>query len=79
MVAAIAALTRVFTRLPIPSIAKSTLGGAVFGVIGVALPLTLFTGSDELKSVLRDAGTLGLGLLVAISFAKILAFVVVWV
>ncbi|HWS44413.1 MAG TPA: chloride channel protein [Acidimicrobiia bacterium] len=71
-----AGLTRLFTRLPVPSIAKPTLGGLVFGVIGVALPLTLFTGSDQLKSVLRDAPTLGLGLLVAIVFAKVLAFAV---
>jgi H+/Cl- antiporter ClcA len=74
MVASIAALTRLFTRLPIPSIAKPTLGGIAFGLIGVALPLTLFTGSDQLKSVLQDAGTLGFGLLVAILFAKMLAF-----
>ena len=74
LVASTAGLTRLFTRLPIPSIAKPTLGGALFGFIGVALPLTLFTGSDQLKSVLQDAGTLGLGLLVAILFAKILAF-----
>jgi H+/Cl- antiporter ClcA len=76
MVAAVAGLTRAFARLPIPGIAKSTLGGAVFGLIGVALPLTLFTGSDQLKTVIKDAGTLGLGLLVAILFAKILAFAV---
>ena len=76
LVATTAGLTRLFTRLPIPSVAMSPLGGAVFGCIGVALPLTLFTGSDQLKSVLQDAGTLGLGLLVAILFAKILAFAV---
>ena len=74
LVVSTAALTRLFTRLPIPSIAKPTLGGVVFGLIGVALPLTLFTGSDQLKNVLQDAGTLGLGLLVAILLAKILAF-----
>ena len=76
LAATTAGLTRVFTRLPIPSIAKPTLGGVVFGVIGVALPLTLFTGSDQLKSVIKDAGTLGLGLVVAILIAKILAFAV---
>jgi H+/Cl- antiporter ClcA len=76
LVVTTAGLTRLFNRLPIPSIAMSTLGGAVFGVIGVALPLTLFTGSAQLKSVLQDAGTLGLGLLVAILFAKIFAFAV---
>ena len=52
------------------------LGGALFGLIGVALPLTLFTGSAQLKDVVRDAGTLGLGLLVAIVVAKILTFAV---
>jgi H+/Cl- antiporter ClcA len=76
LVATTAGFTRFFTRLPIPSIAKPTLGGLVFGLIGVALPLTLFTGSEQLKSVLQDAKSLGLGLVVAIVFAKILAFAV---
>ena len=76
LVGCTAGLTRLFTRLRIASTAKSMLGGASFGFIGVALPLTLFTGSEQLKSVLQDAGTLGFGLLVAILFAKILAFAV---
>jgi H+/Cl- antiporter ClcA len=67
---------RLFARLKLPAIAKSTLGGVVFGLVGVALPLTLFTGSDQLKTVLKDAGTLGLGLLVAILIAKMLTFAV---
>src|SRR4029077_11022839 len=49
LVALTAGCTRLFTRLPLPRIAKPTLGGAVFGVVGVVLPLTLFTGSDQLK------------------------------
>ena len=53
---------------------KSTLGGTIFGFIGVALPLTLFTGSAQLDTVLADAGTLGVGLLVAILIGKMLAF-----
>jgi H+/Cl- antiporter ClcA len=48
----------------------------VFGLVGVALPLTLFTGSDQLKTVLKDAGTLGLGLLAAVLIAKMLTFAV---
>jgi H+/Cl- antiporter ClcA len=50
----------------------------IFGIVGVALPLTMFSGSDQLKSVLHDAGTLGLGLgqLVAILIAKMLTFAV---
>jgi hypothetical protein len=57
---------RLFARLKAPAIAKPVLGGVVFGVAGVALPLTMFSGSDQLKTVLKDGGTLGLGLLVAI-------------
>jgi chloride channel protein, CIC family len=67
---------RLFTRLKAPAVAKSTLGGVVFGVVGVILPLTMFSGSDQLKSVLHEAGTLGLGLLVAILVAKMLTFAV---
>ena len=48
----------------------------MFGIVGVALPLTMFTGSDQLKTVLNDAGTLGVGLLVAIVIAKMLTFAV---
>ena len=76
LIALTAGLTKLFTRLPIPNIAKPTLGGGLLGIVGVALPLTLFTGSDQLKTVVQDAGTLGLGLLVAILFAKILAFAI---
>ena len=68
--------TRLFARLKVPDIAKSTLGGVMFGIVGVALPLTMFSGSDQLKTVLKDAGTLGLGLLAAILIAKIFTFAV---
>ena len=68
--------SRLFGRLKLPGIAKSTLGGVVFGLVGVALPLTMFSGSDQLKTVLTDAGSLGLGLLVAILIAKMLTFAV---
>ena len=70
------AATRLFARLKAPAIAKSTLGGVVFGLVGVALPLTMFSGSDQLKTVLTDAGTLGLGLLAAVLIAKMVAFAV---
>ena len=40
----------------------------------MALPLTLFTGSDQLKTVVTDAGTLGLGLLIALLIGKMLTF-----
>ena len=65
---------RLFSR--IPDIARSTLGGVLFGVVGVALPLTLFTGSAQLKTVLHDASTLGAGLPAALVIAKIFTFAV---
>jgi H+/Cl- antiporter ClcA len=65
---------QVFARLKIPEIVKSVLGGVIFGVVGVALPLTMFNGGDQLKDVLSGAGTLGLGLLVAMLIAKMLTF-----
>jgi len=67
---------RLFGRLKAPAIAKSTLGGVVFGIVGVALPLTMFSGSDQLKTVLTHEGTLGLGLLAAILIAKMATFAV---
>jgi H+/Cl- antiporter ClcA len=70
------AAARLFGRLKVPAIAKPVLGGAVFGIVGVALPLTMFSGSDQLNTVLGHAGTLGLGLLAATLIAKMLAFAV---
>ena len=68
--------SRLFGRLKVPVIAKSTLGGVVFGIVGVALPLTMFSGSDQLKTVLEDAGTLGVGLIAVLVIAKMLTFAV---
>ena len=65
-----------FGRLKLPSVAKTTIGGVIFGLVGVMLPLTMFTGSDQLTVVLDNAGTLGVGLLIALVLAKILAFAV---
>src|SRR6478752_3191979 len=67
--------TRLFALVK-PEIVRTTLGGVVFGVVGVAMPLTMFTGSDQLKTVLDDAGTLGVGLLVVLVLAKQCTFAV---
>ena len=48
----------------------------MFGAIGVALPLTMFTGSDQLKTALDDAGTMSVGLLIALVIAKQCTFAV---
>ena len=69
-------LTRLTSPLAERTILRSTLGGIVFGLIGVALPLTMFTGTDQLDKVINDGSKLGAGLVVALVFAKILAFAV---
>ena len=68
--------SRLFSRLKIPAIAKSTLGGTMFGIVGVALPLTMFSGDAPLTSLLKDARTLGLGLCIAILIAKMFTYAV---
>lgn len=74
---AIAAVAgRVFARLPLDELAKPVIGGVIFGSIAVVLPLTAFTGSDQLEIVLTNAETLGLALLLAILFGKMVAFAV---
>ncbi len=68
--------SRLFELVKLPGIVRTTLGGVLFGVVGVALPLTMFTGSDQLKTVLDDAGKLGVGLLVVLVIAKQFTFAV---
>jgi H+/Cl- antiporter ClcA len=64
----------VFNRLKLPEIGSAALGGAIFGVIGVILPLTLFTGTSQLATVDKDAGSLAIGLLIAVLIAKMVTF-----
>ncbi len=73
-----AVATGILARLTAPlakrTIVRSTMGGVVFGLVGVALPLTLFTGTGQLTTVIHDGATLGAGVLIAVVFAKIFVF-----
>ena len=71
---AVAVVTRLAARLGNRTILRSTIGGVAFGLVGVALPLTLFTGTDQLTTVIHDGASLGVGVLIAVVFAKILVF-----
>ena len=73
---AIAVVTRLTVRLRQRTVLCSTIGGIVFGLVGVALPLTLFTGTDQLTTIIDDGAALGVGLVIAIVFAKIFVFAV---
>lgn len=67
-------LTRIFARIAVADVVKPIIGGLIFGLIGVALPLTNFTGSGQLSVILESAGELSLALLVAILIGKMIAF-----
>ena len=68
-------LLRKFTApLAKRTILRPALGGIAFGLVGVALPLTLFTGTSQLQTLIHDGAALGAGVVVAVVFAKILAF-----
>ena len=71
---AIALVTKLTAPLVKRTILRSTIGGIAFGLVGVALPLTLFTGTDQLTTVIHDGAALGAGLLIAVVFAKMLVF-----
>jgi len=71
-----AATKRLLGGLKLPPVLLPALGGLLFGLVGVMLPLTNFTGSSQLETVLSEASTLGVGLLIAILFGKMFTFAV---
>ena len=73
-VVAVGAMKKLTAPLVQRTILLPTIGGVAFGLVGVALPLTLFTGTDQLPTVISDGATLGVGLLIAVVFAKMLTF-----
>jgi H+/Cl- antiporter ClcA len=73
-VVAIGAMAKLTAPLAKRTVLRATIGGVLFGLVGAALPLTLFTGTDQLATVIRDGTTLGAGLLIAVVFAKMLVF-----
>jgi H+/Cl- antiporter ClcA len=73
-VVAIGAMKKLTAPLGQRPILRATIGGVMFGLVGTALPLTLFTGTDQLTTVIHDGTALGAGLLIAVVFAKMLTF-----
>jgi H+/Cl- antiporter ClcA len=70
------ATKRLVKLVRLPPVLLPVFGGLLFGLTGVALPLTNFTGSDQLTTVLSDGSSLGAGLLVATLLAKMFTFAV---
>jgi H+/Cl- antiporter ClcA len=73
-IVAVGAMKKLTAPLAQRPILCATIGGVMFGLVGAALPLTLFTGTDQLSTVIHDGTALGAGLLIAVVFAKVLTF-----
>ena len=71
---AIGVMKKLMAPLAQFTVLRPVIGGIAFGLVGVALPLTLFTGTDQLTTVIHDGAALGAGLLIAVVFGKILVF-----
>jgi H+/Cl- antiporter ClcA len=76
LVLVIAVSAKAFASLKVPRITKPVIGGVIFGVVGVALPLTMFTGSSQLTTVIDNASALGIALILALVVGKMLTFAV---
>jgi H+/Cl- antiporter ClcA len=71
---AIAVMAKLTAPLARFTVLRPVIGGIAFGLVGVVLPLTLFTGTDQLATIIDDGVALGAGLLIAVVFGKILVF-----
>lgn len=52
---------------------RGLIGGLGMGIIGALLPLTLFSGEAETADLIRQATTLGFGMLILLAVGKLLA------
>lgn len=65
-------VSSVGSRVP-SGVVRGIAGGALVGLVAVALPLTLTSGSTQLTTVIQSAPTLGVGFIAAVLGAKMLA------
>lgn len=66
-------LKRLVKPLANQPILRCTAAGFLLGLLGMALPLTMFLGSEGLEIVTEKGTELGLALIIALVFGKILA------
>jgi H+/Cl- antiporter ClcA len=62
----------VFTPLNKRPIIRAVIGGVVIGLTGSLLPLTLYSGQDQLLQIIRNPAAFGIGLLLLMMFTKAL-------
>jgi H+/Cl- antiporter ClcA len=52
---------------------RSVIGGLGMGIIGALLPLTLFSGEEGSTELIKQAATIGFGMLILLAICKLLA------
>ena len=63
---------RVFARFAKRPVSCAVIGGIVIGLIGTFLPLTLYSGQDQLLQIIHNPATYGIGLLLIMVLVKTL-------
>jgi len=64
-------VSRLLTPLNRFRILKPVVGGLVFGLIGAWLPLTLFSGEEELNTILAEGAEIGVVMLLLLAVVKL--------
>lgn len=62
----------VFTQLDKRPVHRAIIGGVVIGLIGSLLPLTLYSGQDQLLQIIHNPAAFGIGLLLLMMLVKAL-------
>jgi len=52
---------------------RGLIGGVGMGIIGVLLPLTLFSGEEQTAELIQQAAEIGFGMLIVLAISKLLA------
>lgn len=66
-------LRRVFLPLKQHLVLRGLLGGLGMGMIGALLPLTLYSGEDQINDLLTSAAGIGVAMLIVLAMAKLFA------
>ena len=65
-------VTRMVTPLSRFPVFKPVVGGLVFGLIGAWLPLTLYSGEEELNTILAEGAQIGVVMLLVLAVVKLI-------
>ena len=65
-------MNKAFGRLNKRPVGRAIIGGVIIGLIGSFLPLTLYSGQDQLLQIIHNPAAFGIGILLLMMLVKIL-------